>query len=289
MTDLDAAATFIWLNARLLDRHRFAHHFLGHDAEPVVRTLRAYQNPDGGFGHAFDPDLRAPGSGPVATQYALEILHEVGAPDDPMVGQAADFLASIARADGGVPFMLRSAEDYPHAEYFSYSDESSLIQTGANAAALHALHATHPWLDRATEWTWNAIDALEPTAENPGSAYGVRFSIAFLDAVPDADRAEQALDRLAPQLEATGLVIEDPAKAEESRTPLDMSPWPNTRSRRLFDQALIGRHLDALEAKQLDDGGWDYSWPHWNPAGAHEWRGAITVHALRLLQSNGRL
>jgi hypothetical protein len=284
MIDFDAATTFIWLNARLIDRHRFAHLFLGHDAEPVLNSLRAYQNPDGGFGHALDPDLRTPASGPVATQYALETLAEVNAPTDPMIGPAADFLASIARDDGGVPFMLKSAEDYPHAEYFSYSDESSLIQTSANAAALHALNASHPWLDRATEWTWKAVDEIEFD-----SAYGVRFALAFLDAVPDADRAAEALDKLAPQLKASGLVIEDPAQAEESRTPLDLSPWPNGRSRRLFEQDLIDRHLDALEAEQLDDGGWDFSWPHWNPAGAHEWRGEITVHTLRLLQSNGRL
>lgn len=284
MIDFDGATTFIWLNARLLDRHRFAHHFLGHDAEPVLRTLRAYQNPDGGFGHAFDPDLRTPASGPVATQYALEVLAEVNAPHDAMVGQAADFLAGIARGDAGLPFMLKAAEDYPHAEYFGYSDESSLIQTAANTAALHALGATHPWLDRASEWMWNAIDDLDLT-----SAYGVRFSIGFLDAAPDGDRADEALDRLAPRLEASGLVIEDPAHAEESRTPLDMSPWPGSRSRRLFDAALIERHLDALAGEQQEDGGWDFDWPHWNPAGAHEWRGSVTVHALRLLQAHGRL
>jgi hypothetical protein len=288
MIDFDRARTFVWLNARLLDRHRFAHLFLGHDADPVLRTLRAYQNPDGGFGHAFDPDLRAPASGPVATQYALETIAEVKAPNDPMVGQAADFLAGIARDDAGLPFMLKAAEDYPHAEYFAYADESSLIQTAANAAALHALGATHPWLDRATAWMWDAIDALDLDS-GAASAYGVRFTIGFLDAVPDADRAGEALDALAPRLEASGLVIEDPAQAEESRTPLDMSPWPGSRSRRLFDAALIERHLDALEAEQLQDGGWDFSWPHWNPAGAHEWRGSVTVHALRVLQAHGRL
>jgi len=286
MIDLDAATTYIWLNARLLDRHRFAHHFLGHDAEPVLQTLRAYQNPDGGFGHALDPDLRSPASGPVATQYAMEMVEEVGARTDPMIGRAADFLASIARDDDGLPFMLKSAEDYPHAEYFTYSDESSLIQTAANAAALHALGVAHPWLDRATDWMWRAIDGLE-TATDAASAYGVRFTLAFLDALPDEARAGEALERLAPAVRS--VVIEDPAQAEESRTPLDMSPWPEARSRRLFEQDLIERHLDALESEQQPDGGWDYGWPHWNAAGVHEWRGEITLHALRLLRSNGRL
>jgi hypothetical protein len=286
MIDFDAATNFIWLNARLLDRHRFAHLFLGHDREPVIRTLHGYQNADGGFGHALDPDLRTPLSGPVATQAALEILHEVGATEDEMIGPAAEFLAGIARNDGGVPFMLKAAEDYPHAEYFSYADESSLIQTSANAAALHALGATHPWLDRATEWMWQAAGNLT-SGDDADSAYGVRFTLGFLDAVPDEGRAVATLDALAPTVKA--LVIEDPAQAEESRTPLDLSPWPGSRSRRLFEENLIERHLDALESEQKDDGGWDFSWPHWNPAGAHEWRGAVTVHALRLLKAHNRL
>jgi Prenyltransferase and squalene oxidase repeat len=286
MIDFDKAANFIWLNARLLDRHRFAHHFLGHAAEPVVATLRGYNNPDGGFGHALDPDLRTPHSGPVATQTALETLAEVGATDDPMIAAAADFLASIARDDGGIPFMLEAAEEHPHAEYFTYADESSLIQTSANAAALHALGVTHPWLDGATAWMWRSIDELD-AGDDAGSGYGVRFTLAFLDAVPDAERADRAVEALAPTVAA--LVVEDPAQAKESRTPLDMSPWPNSRSRRLFEPALIERHLDALESNQQPDGGWEFDWPHWNPASAHEWRGAITVHALRLLKAHGRL
>ena len=286
MIDFDKAADFIWLNARLLDRHRFAHHFLGKDAEPVLQTLRGYRNPDGGFGHALDPDLRTPHSGPVATQAALEILEEVGATDDPMIAPAADFLDSIARDDGGVPFMLQRAEEHPHAAYFSYADESSLIQTAANAAALHALDVSHPWLDKATSWMWQAIDAIEP-GTNPGTAYGIRFTLAFLDRVPDPDRAASALTQLAPAI--TQLVIEDPAHAEESRTPLDLSPRPNSRSRRLFDRALIERHLDAVEQNQQPDGGWDFSWPHWNPASALEWRGLVTLEALRLLQDHQRL
>ena len=53
MTDvLDAAADFVWRTGRLIDRHRFAHQFLGGDRAPVLAALAAlaaYQNPDGGW------------------------------------------------------------------------------------------------------------------------------------------------------------------------------------------------------------------------------------------------
>jgi hypothetical protein len=285
MTDLDAAATFIWTNARLLDRHRFAHLFLGHDPEPVVRTLRAYQNADGGFGHAIEPDLRGPVSQPIGVFTALEILDQVGATDDPMIEPAADFLAGIARPDGGVPFALPTAADYPRAAWWQPADETSLTQTAANASVLYALGSTHEWVHRGSEYVWRRIDALDFL----DSPYDTRFAIAFLDAVPDEGRAAAALDRLGPALTESGLVTTDPDAPGEVHQPLDFSPRPGSRSRRLFDADLVERHLDALAARQQDDGGWDVNFPGWSPAGSIEWRGVATLFALRVLRAHGRL
>ena len=57
---LAAAERFTWLNARLIDRLRFAHLFRGGAAAPVVAALRPYQNADGGFGNGLEPDFRGP-------------------------------------------------------------------------------------------------------------------------------------------------------------------------------------------------------------------------------------
>lgn len=285
--DLPAATRFLHSTARVLERRRFAHLFEGASAAPVLDAVRAYRNDDGGFGHAVEPDMRAPASQPVGVQTAMEILHEVGAHDDPMIGPAADFLASIARADGGIPFVLETAFDHPHAPWWQYADESSLIQTAANAAALHALGADHPWLERASEFCFDAIARLDLAGVGSEPGYALRFGVAFLDATPDAGRAEAALDALAPGVEPLAALEPDPSL--EVSTPLDLSPTPGARSRRLFDLAVIERHLDALAAAQNADGGWNVSWPDWNPAAALEWRGVATVHALKLLRANGRL
>ncbi|TDC62629.1 hypothetical protein E1200_25090, partial [Actinomadura sp. GC306] len=115
---LTRAADFMRRSARLIDRHRFALHFRGGPAGPVLQALRAYENPDGGYGHALEPDLRGEGSQPVATQHALQFLHEAGADDDPAVTRTGDYLASITRADGGVPFVLPTVRDTPHAPWW---------------------------------------------------------------------------------------------------------------------------------------------------------------------------
>ena len=90
--DLQAAQTFIYAHARLLERHRLAYLLEQAGPEPVVQTLRAYRNPDGGFGNAIEPDMRAPDSQPVGIHTVLEILHDVGVHDDEIISGAADWL-----------------------------------------------------------------------------------------------------------------------------------------------------------------------------------------------------
>jgi len=282
--NLNAATGFVYAHARLLERHRLACLLDEAGPEPVVQTLRAYRNDDGGFGHAIEPDMRGPLSQPVGIHTALEILHEVGARDDELVGGAADWLTTITRDDGGIPFCLPSAVDYPRNPIWQPADESSLIQTAANAAALHALGAEHPWLDGADAYIWRWLDALDLATidPNPGTGYQVRFAVIFLNAHPDASRAEAALDALAPDIGR--VVATEPGG--DVQTPLNLAPFPDSRARRLFDQADIDRDLAALAADQRDDGGWMFGWDQWNPTATTEWRGVLTLLALRILRCN---
>ena len=280
--DLAAAERFILANARLLDRHRVA--VLLHDAPvaPVLDALRAYRNPDGGFGHALEPDVRAPGSEPSATLHALRVLAEVEALDDPMVGAAGAWLGTIAEPDGGVPFLLPTAAEHPLAPFLSPSPGSSFL-TFALAGALWNAGSSEPWLARATDWCWAE---LENAAEL--HAYGVKCALEFLDAVPDERRAHDAIDRLRPKLEADGSIRVSGGTEDERLTPLILSERPGLRSRALFADTQIEADLDRLEQSQQDDGGWTFDWLDWSPGQAVESRGAVTVQALATLRAHGR-
>jgi hypothetical protein len=276
--DLNAAITFLHANARVLERRRFEHLFDDGPAEPVLHALRGYRNQDGGFGHAIEPDMRAPISQPVGIHTVMEILHEIGAHDDPMIRPAADWLMTITRDDGGIPFVLPT--DAPHAPWWRHSDASSHTQTAANAAALHNLKVTHPWLDGADEFLFARIAQLDASrvSEDIGLGYDLLFSVHFLDAHPDASRATAALEALGP--------IPTAEPGAELPSALDLSPAPGSRSRGLFD---VERDLDALERAQDEDGGWHVAWGDWNPAASIEWRGVATVNALKTLRANGRI
>jgi hypothetical protein len=94
-SNLEKAREFILGNARLLDRKRFAFRFEGGAAKDVVAALRPYQNVDGGFGHALEPDMRCSASQPVSTELALEILDELGELHQELVQPCCDRLSSV--------------------------------------------------------------------------------------------------------------------------------------------------------------------------------------------------
>jgi hypothetical protein len=198
--DLHAAEQFVLANGRLLDRHRLA--VLLHDAPraPVLDALRAYRNADGGFGHALEPDVRAPDSEPASTLHALDVLVELDARDDPMIAGAAAWIATIADPDGGVPFVMPTAAAYPHAPWMVPSQGGSFL-TFAISARLWEAGTDVEWRGRATDWCWKKLEGGDELA-----AYSLKFALDFLDTVPDHERAEGAIERVRPRLGADGSI-----------------------------------------------------------------------------------
>jgi hypothetical protein len=284
MIDLPAARTFIAAHGRLLDRSRFAMLADGEPAEPVLRALAAYANDDGGFGRALEPDIRDPASQPIAAITAFDVLHEAGAGDHPLALAALDWLVTVTNDDGGIPFLLPSAMDWPHAPFLTPGDGSSFHMTSAvTAAALRLSDAAraHPWVATATAYCWDHLP------QDTTSAYEVKFALEFLDAVPDADRAAAALEALRPPIPpARGLPVSGGVEGEE--LPLHVLAARPGRSRALFDAGAVEAALDAYAAAQREDGGWDFDWLAWNPVVAWEWRGRLTADAIALLVANER-
>lgn len=281
--DFDAAAEFMATRARVLDRRVFQRLFQGGAPEPVRDAVAAYRNDDGGFGHALEPDLRAAASQPAAVEMALRIMDAADAWDEHLVRDAIDWLTSIAPSEGGATFVLPTLSQGPHAPWWVPAEGNpvSLIQTGQIAGVLYARGFNHPWRDAATEVMWRGIDQL--TEPNAYEMFGV---LAFLQHVPDRPRAENALQRIGRSLRA--LATLDPNAEGETHSPLDFAPLPDSIARSLFDEPTIEAHLNHLAGAQLEDGGWMFNWPAWSPAAESDWRGFLTVDALRVLRANGR-
>jgi hypothetical protein len=291
--DIDKAVQFLAANARVIDRRRYERLFAGGAAQPVRDALAAYRNPDGGFGQALEPDGRTPTSEPIAAEVALHIMDETDVWDPELVNGILGWLAATAPAEGGVLFVHDEMANWPHAPWLvpdagprgtDGAPPASDIQTGLMAGTLHKRGVQHPWLDGATTVMWSRIDGLtEPTP------YGMAGMLHFLQHVPDRDRAETTVERLRPMILDGGIVTLDPDAPGEVHSPLNFAPLPDSMTRPFFGEATIKAHLDHLASGQLEDGGWTFNWLAWSPAAEREWRGVLTVDALRLLRANGRL
>ncbi|HEX6755483.1 MAG TPA: hypothetical protein VF109_06010 [Mycobacteriales bacterium] len=295
MDTLDTAQDFIWRTGRLLERLRFEHLVGTLPAEPVVAALAAYRNPDGGFGNGLEPDFRGPVSQPTTSDYALRVLDELARPEPELVRPLFDWLATVSTPEGGVPTVLADGADYPRAPWWNPDPEQkpNLLPTAGLAGFLHRYGIAHPWLEPATAWTWTALEAV-PDRLAAGEwvvqvAYEARAGIAFLDAVPDRERALGVAGRLGPALIDGGAILMTPGDRREGMLPLDAAPTPHSIARRWFDDATIEAHLDAVLAEQQDDGGWTVPWEFWTPAVEPEWRGIQTVERLRVLRAYGRV
>lgn len=289
MPDLAAAETFMTTHARLLDRRRFLA-LLG-KAEPadVLAVLAVYRNPDGGYGWALEPDLRAVTSQPVGAMLALEVFAEVAGPtSNGDVDALLDWLAEHTLADGSLPFALPIEDPTGCAGHWTSSDptESSLQMTTQVAGRAHLLArhqpsvADHPWLSRATRYCLDVLGDLDQAPQ----AYELMFAVHFLDTVADGlPEADQLLTDLARFVPADGPVPVAGGAVGETLHPLDFAPRPGRPARRLFTAEAVAADLDRLAALQQADGGWIVDFDSSSPAAALEWRGYMTLHAVGTL------
>jgi hypothetical protein len=122
------ACEFIYRNARPLDITRWQYHFEDGSKEAVLTALAAYQNEDGGFGHALEPDCWNPNSSPIQTWTATEILREIGFTDKnhPVIKGILRYLASGQDFEGQFWYnAVESNNDYPHSPWWHTESDST--------------------------------------------------------------------------------------------------------------------------------------------------------------------
>jgi hypothetical protein len=281
-----AATRFLQREARPLERRLHATLYLGESPDGVVNALRAYRNADGGFGHGLEPDKRCPASLPIDVEVAFQALADAGAADPELLGPACDFLARVAREDGAVPLAFPVIEEYPRAGHWTeWTYQPGVNPTAGLAGLLHRMGFEHPWRAAATRFCWDAVES----GNLPDEVHGLSEVMGFLAHVPDRGRATGHAAHVLERMTATSMFQTMPKPGEYGLTPLHVAPAADSPWRGLFDDAQIEAHLDHLETAQLPDGGWPVTWEPPGESSRLEWRGMVTLQALRTLTSYGRL
>ena len=282
----EAARQFLLGHARVVDQRLFATCFEGAAPSGVAEALRGYRNADGGFGYGLEPDKRCPASLPIDVEIALRTLATAGATDAGLIGPACDYLAGVAGPDGAVPLAFPVIEGYPRAEHWTdWTYAPGVNPTAGLAGELHRLGFAHPWRDAATRYCWAQLES----GTLPDEVHALSELLVFLEYVPERERADKHAHAVAEHLIGQEMFHLDPEQPGYGLTPLTVAPLAGSRWRSLFADHVIAGHLDHLLADQQADGGWQITWDPPSDASRLEWRGIVTLGALRTLVSYGRI
>jgi hypothetical protein len=124
---------WMYRNARHLDLMLWQYEFENGSKEAVLDALSFYQNEDGGFGNALEPDSWNPNSTPYTTTHAISILKTIEFTDvqHPISRGILRFLDSGAYfSENGWEWSIPTNNDYPHAPWWNFEQTDSTSQFG---------------------------------------------------------------------------------------------------------------------------------------------------------------
>jgi len=283
---LEKGSAFIWENGRFLERAVFEHRFLNGSPDHILAILAAYQNEDGGFGHALEPDLRAPDSQPLFVEFALRTLYDCRLRAPALVARACDFLEKNSDLARGIPTIFPASLSYPHAGHWNNPGavQPALDRLTGLVGLANWQGARHPWLEQAVE---ACVAYL--SANRFSDVHTIMNAFCLVESLPKGKNSDALFQKLTGELfHADSFSLEVPVKGY-AMTPLALAPSPDAYCRPIFTDSQIEAHLDELASQQEPDGGWPISWDPPGEMARLEWRAYATVSALSTLHAYGRI
>ena len=297
----ERAADYLRHEARPLERALFAHAFEGGGRTAVLAALVPYQNDDGGFGRALEPDMRAPASSVLATTMALDILRRVGATEETSgLPAALVYLMDNYDAETGRwPIISPAVEDAPHAPWWDYAESAANFRgfwANPRASVVGYLWqyrklVPSPFVEGALRTAATDLLTYSQTME-------MHDLMCYVDllATPGlpGEMRQNMIDKLR-RVVARSVVMAPAEWNDYNLKPLTVVRSPQSELAAAVDPAVLDANLDYLLGTQGADGTW---WPNWSwdfvdgdawAAAEQEWRGVLTLRNLETLQAFGRL
>lgn len=295
------AKKFVYRNARPLELARWKYHFENGSAREVLNVLSMYQNDDGGFGCALEPDCWNPNSIPIAAWAATKTLWEIGFDDaaHPVIQGILNYLDSGKDfADGKWYNTVASNNAYPHAVWWACDSETGLPDDNPTVSlAGFALRFSDPNSRLYQKAGKIAADAVARFMKEPSDEmHTVRV---FLDLLCYCEQIHpfDIFDRIAFRKRLyeiiEKIVCKDPTKwyteyvckpsffFEKSHRILDM-----------IDREILEKEAHMMMEMQLADGSYPVTWQWGNDYKEFEisvnwWKSAIIVDTMCYIRALG--
>jgi hypothetical protein len=260
------AVDFIKQRGRPLEQAMVAHMFENAHLDTVLEALARYQNSDGGFGHALEPDVRTPDSSVIATTVALQHMRDLLVSEQhPMWRGAIRYLATTLDADKhlwwSVPADVSKA---PHAPWWNPADPGGgSLTLNPRAEIIGYLFDTHtlpdqvaaPIREELLEEVVRELEARPTELERHEIQCAVRM--VETQGLPEEWRV-RAMNVLFNAL--SGAISRHPEDwTGYTLTPLDVVRWQKSLFYPKYAD-LIPANLEMIINQQHSEGYWSPTW-----------------------------
>ncbi len=272
---LRKARDYVYANGVLLERALFSYLLEAGSLEHLHTCLLAYKNPDGGWGHGLEHDLKAPDSHPAALEYLLGTLSRYAIPIGNLLDSTPEWVESMQLADGSLRNPA-SLSEYPIAPW--WQEWGGQTKPDSIVGQLTRLGLVTPNLAATTRQWVQANVTLESIAANDWLFMGYHAYDYFMhvDDFPDVEPY-----RAAVMQNLVACAAQMPPKQYYDL--FAFATAPDTPLAQALPAGFIDRCLDHFESTQRDDGGWD------DQHGLGHWQPRVTIDVLMALKQFGRL
>ncbi|MDD3243479.1 MAG: hypothetical protein PHD32_07140 [Eubacteriales bacterium] len=298
--------TWVHRNARELELAQWNYFFEGGAREAVVTALARYQNADGGFGNAVEPDNWTQVSMPYSTSYAIKLLTEAGCTDQnhPVWRGIWRYLASGASTQAyGWMFAVPETGDAPHAPWWEYNEAQDAAESVGLTAELCACVLRYgevgsPLYAKALQWSRELLQKMMQADSN--GEMGVGGYIILLQTIREKQVPGFDVDALQTRLsELVEKGIEHDEKKWSTYCPRPTNYVRDPQSVYYAqNQAVTDAGLDYLIDTRHEHGVWDITWlwyGNMDKYGAqfavseNWWKGIWAIEHMRVLRNFGRV
>lgn len=289
----EAAREFIFSQARELEQSRWSYHLEAGSKEEVLRSLKRFQNADGGFGHGLEPDFFVEESTPIATWTACTILDELELDQNhPMILQVLQYFTHCKYQENGLfYYTIPSVNQFPHAPWWTYTEERKLAAYNPSASIIgfvlkYAKQDTALYQDfsKRLQTAMEYLKAREVTEKHE-----LRNFVELYHYV-EGTKAAQEMYPILEQYVKKGINIDiDKWFSTYTTKPLDVllsSSSPGYQ----YAKDLVKEELKRTLQNQLPDGSWDIPWS-WQEGSSAEvkskrhWKGIVTLEVFLKLDA----
>lgn len=284
--------TYLIENARELDVYFYEYLFEGAGSDRVLGKIKAYQNGDGGFGNALEPDLRCPNSSVLATTVAFQYLSQLDIDEsDLMIDNVLQFLQKsydvTKRGWINIPPLV---DNYPRAPWWGYASAKSSVEWGNPSAEVLGYLLKYPvknnelvrGLSETAVQRLQQIDEPEP--------HEIKCFIRLYEN-SGQELQKQLYGPLADHIKNVTKINPGDWHGYTS-TPLTFISSPSSPFANLFGDSLLLENAQFIKDQIVNGDHWVPNWEwgqfeeDWLKA-KQEWSGKITVENLKILKEFG--